>query len=76
MSAASERRAARGAIVAPLRGVGEGERMVPQHGARAPLRLVRGPASRAHHASLPCPQAFGGDTDDREIAEGEKPKTT
>ena len=76
MSATTERRAARGAIVAPLRGVGEGERMVPQHGARAPLRLVRGPASRAHHAPPPCPQAFGGGTDDGEIAEGKPPTKT
>ena len=47
MRATTERRAARGVIVAPLRGVGEGERMVPQHGARAPLRLVRGLTRRA-----------------------------
>ena len=48
---------------------------VPQHGARATLRLVRAHASRAHHAPPPCPKAFGGGTDDGEIAEGESPTT-
>ena len=47
MSTTSERRAPRGVFVAPLRGVGKGERMVPQHGARATLRLVRGLTRRA-----------------------------
>ena len=35
-------RASRGRIVTPLRGVGEAGRVVRQHGARAPLRLVGG----------------------------------
>ena len=76
MSATSERRAARGAIVASLRGVGEEERMVP--GMERARRQTRegSHASRALHAPPPCPQAFGGATDDREIAEGEKPTTT
>ena len=76
MNATRERRAERGAIVAALRGVGASGGIVRQHGARAPLRLVWGHASRAHHAPQSCRRAFGGGIDDREIAEGELPTTT
>ena len=76
MSATTERRAERGAIVAPLRGVGEAGRMVPgMERARRPTR-EGSHASRAHHAPPPCSQAFGGGTDHGEIAEGEPPTTT
>ena len=76
MSATTERRAARGVNVAPLRGVGEAGRMVPgmERARRQPREGSH--ASRAHHAPPPCSQAFGGGTDDREIAEGERPTTT
>ena len=76
MNATRERRAERGACVAPLRGVGAGGHIVRQHGARATLRLVRGHASRAHHAPPPCRRACGGGIAKWEIAKGEKPTTT
>ncbi len=66
-------RATRGSVLAPLRGGGTTGPAVPQHAARAMLRLVRAHASRAHHAPPPCPKAFGGGTDDGAIAEGEPP---
>ena len=76
MSATAERRAARGAIVASLRGVGEEGRMVP--GMERARRQTRegSHASRALHAPPPCSQAFGGGTDDGENAEGEPPTKT
>ena len=49
-------RASRGRIVTPLRGVGEAGRVVRQHGARAPLRLVGG-TRRAH--TMPLDLAAG-----------------
>ena len=49
-------RASRGRIVTPLRGVREAGRVVRQHGARAPLRLVGG-TRRAH--TMPLDLAAG-----------------
>ena len=68
--------ASRGRIVTPLRGIGEAGRVVRQHGACAPLRLVGAHAPRAHHAPRPCSRAFGGGIADEEIAKGELPTTT
>ena len=47
-----------------------------RHGARAPLRLVRGHASRAPHAPPSCRRAFGGGIVEEEIAKGELPTIT
>ena len=58
MNADRGRRAAHGAVVAPLRGVGTTGPAVPRHGARATLRLVKAHASRARHAPPSLPKSL------------------
>ena len=66
-------RAARGRTVAPLHGVRAGGEIVPQHGAARTAPIVKGHASRAHHAPTSRRRAFGGDIPEEEIAKGEPP---